>query len=208
MKGNCAVVRNEQSATAIGKIADSRASEPTDSAPESKRWRETLRDGTVVLIRPIGEDDIDLERRFIEELSAQSRRYRFLGSMKSPGDKLLRRFTHLDNTREVAFIALLGDGAGEREIGVCRYSAQSNGVTCECAIAVGDEWHGQGLATRLMQHLIDAARRHGFASMFSIDAAENHAMSDLAAHLGFQRSEDPNDATQVLHTLDLKAATV
>jgi hypothetical protein len=30
----------------------------------------------------------------------------------------------------------------------------------------------------------------------------------LATHLGFQRKADPDDATQVLHTLDLKAATV
>jgi hypothetical protein len=33
-------------------------------------------------------------------------------------------------------------------------------------------------------------------------------MLDLAAHLGFTRKADPDDASQVLHILDLKAATV
>jgi len=199
---------SEQSASIIGKTADSAHNESIERAHASEQWRETLRDGTVVLIRPIGEGDVELERQFIEGLSPQSRRYRFLGSMKSPEAKLLRQFTHIDSTREAAFIALLGDGASAREIGVCRYSAQGDSGSCECAVAVSDEWHNQGLATGLMQRLINAARRRGFASMYSVDAADNLAMSDLAAHLGFKRTQDPNDSTQVLHTLDLKAPTV
>jgi hypothetical protein len=44
--------------------------------------------------------------------------------------------------------------------------------------------------------------------MYSMDSVDNQRMRDLAEHLGFQRKQDPNDATQVIHTLDLKAATV
>ncbi|HEY8011639.1 MAG TPA: GNAT family N-acetyltransferase [Rudaea sp.] len=172
------------------------------------QWREKLRDGTSVLIRPIRDDDADMERRFIEQLSPQSRRFRFLGEMKSPSPELLKQFTHLDHASEVAFVALIADGAGEREIGVSRYSARSDGLSCECAVAVSDEWHNQGLATLLMQHLIEVARRRGIESMYSLDAGSNEAMRDLADHLGFARKTDPNDVTQVLHILDLKTATV
>jgi len=177
------------------------------SAHEDVKWKEKLRDGTTVLIRSIRDSDMELERRFIEQLSPQSRRYRFLGSVKSPDAKLLKQLTHVDHVNEVAFVALIADGAVEREIGVSRYSAQSDGVPCECAVAVSDEWHGHGLATLLMQHLIDAARQNGFSSMYSLDAVDNLAMRDLAEHLGFERSQDPDDATQVLHTLDLNAPT-
>lgn len=59
-----------------------------------------------------------------------------------------------------------------------------------------------------MQHLIEVARQRGIESMYSLDAGANQAMSDLAGHLGFARKTDPNDVTQVLHTLDLKTATV
>ena len=41
--------------------------------------------------------------------------------------------------------------------------------------------------------------------MYSVDASDNAGMRELAAHLGFARKPDPTDATQVLHTLDLKA---
>ena len=37
--------------------------------------------------------------------------------------------------------------------------------------------------------------------MWSIDSAENFAMSDLARYLGFQRSQDRDDASQVIHSL-------
>ena len=43
------------------------------------KWVEKLRDGTTVLIRPITDEDVTLERRFIEGLSPQSSRFRFLG---------------------------------------------------------------------------------------------------------------------------------
>jgi len=170
------------------------------------QWKEKLRDGTTVLIRPIGDDDVELERRFIEGLSQQSRRFRFLGEIKSPNPALLKQFTHVDHVSEVAFVALIADGADKREIGVSRYSARADGLSCECAVAVSDEWHNQGLATLLMQHLIDIARKRGVECMYSVDAVDNQAMRDLAQHLGFQRKPDPNDATQVVHTLDLKAA--
>ncbi len=169
-------------------------------------WVDKLRDGTAVSIRPITDEDVTLERRFIEGLSPQSSRFRFLGEVKTPSPELLRQFTHLDHASEVAFVALIADGTGDREIGVSRYSARTDGLSCECAVAVSDEWQQRGLATLLMGHLIDVARQKGIASMYSIDANDNFAMRDLAEHLGFQRKTDPDDASQVIHTLDLKAA--
>jgi GNAT superfamily N-acetyltransferase len=181
-----------------------------DSTPASGRssadlhWRQKLRDGTSVLIRPIEEVDEALEREFIERLSAQSRRYRFLGTVKTPSPELLKQFTHPETVRGVAFIALIDDGPQQREIGVCRYSANADGTSCECAVAVSDEWQGKGLGTILMQHLIDTARGCGIKQMYSIDASDNQRMRELAEYLGFRRTVDPDDPTLVIHTLNLK----
>jgi GNAT superfamily N-acetyltransferase len=169
-------------------------------------WKETLRDGTTVLIRSIRADDETIERQFIERLSAQSRRFRFLGEIKTPSPALLAQLTHPDPARDAAFVALIADGAQKREIGVARFSARADGLACECAVAVSDELQNLGLATILMQHLIELARARGIECMYSMDAADNAGMRDLAEHLGFQRKRDPEDATQVLHVLDLRAA--
>lgn len=166
-----------------------------------------LRDGTTVLISPIHGSDAELEREFVERLSHQSRRFRFLGEVKTLSPELLQALVNIDQNRDVAFVALIAEGAHKREIGVCRYSARPDGVTCECAVAVSDDWQNRGLGTLLMQQLIDVARSRGIECMYSVDAAENAGMQELAAHLGFTRKPDPNDPTLVLHCLDLKAAT-
>lgn len=202
------MTNNSQSAAVVDGKLVSPPMKPISQILDDVHWKEKLRDGTTVLIRAIRDDDVELERRFIEGLSPQSSRFRFLGEIKSPGPKLLKQFTHVDHVSEVAFVALIADGAVEREIGVSRYSVLGDGVTCECAVAVSDEWHNHGLATLLMNHLIDVARRHGISHMYSVDAQDNQAMRDLAEHLGFERTPDPNDARQVLHTLDLDAPTV
>lgn len=174
----------------------------------SELQHESLRDGTLVLIRPIQAGDETREREFIERLSAQSRRYRFLGTFKTPSPQLLRQLTHPEAARGVAFIALLADELPTREIGVARYSANSDGTRCECAVTVSDEWQGKGLAIILMRRLIDTARRSGIAHMYSIDASDNQQMRELAAYLGFSRAMDPDDPTLVIHTLDLKTPVV
>lgn len=175
-------------------------------AAPAAEWKEKLRDGTTVLIRPITDADIDVERRFIERLSPQSRRYRFLGEIATPSPALLDRLTHPDPAHDAAFIALIADGAEKREIGVARFCADRDEHNCECAVAVADDWQGNGLATLLMRHLIEVARQRGFEHMYSIDARDNENMRSLAEFFGFERKPDPRDSTQVLHSLRLKAA--
>ena len=169
------------------------------------QWKDKLRDGTTVLIRSIRGGDVDIERKFIERLSPQSRHFRFLAEIKAPSAGLLTQLTHPDPIYDAAFIALIAQGSEKVEIGVARFSTRPDGLSCECAVAVSDEWQQRGLATLLMQHLIEVARRRGIECMYSIDAAGNSDMRELAEHLGFQRKPDPDDATQVLHVLDLKA---
>jgi GNAT superfamily N-acetyltransferase len=177
------------------------------TAPAAE-WKEKLHDGTTVLIRPIAAADIEIERKFIEHLSPQSRRYRFLGEVSTPSAALLDRLTHPDPAHDAAFVALIADGAEKREIGVARFCADSDEHNCECAVAVADEWQGKGLATTLMRHLIEIARQRDFERMYSIDTRENENMRVLAEYLGFERKPDPEDSTQVVHWLDLKAAAV
>jgi GNAT superfamily N-acetyltransferase len=163
---------------------------------------ETLRDGSQVTVRPIKKGDIELERRFIEELSPEARRFRFLGGMSAPSDALLQKLTLLDAEREAALIAVTDAAGGPREVGVARFSALPDG-TAEVAVTVSDDWRHRGLATLLLNRLAGIARVRGIRSLYSIDAGNNAAMREFAAHMGFERRTDPEDATQVIYTLNL-----
>ncbi len=174
---------------------------PWQLGPDYPRWTETLRDHSKVVIRPIRVEDAAAERVFIESMSPQARRYRFLGQMQHPSNELIEQLTGLDYVRDLAFAAVVHDDARDKFVGVSRYSTSSDGTACECAITVLDDWQNKGLGAILMKHLIDVARARGIKQMWSIDSAENLAMSDLAHYLGFQRDQDCDDRSQVIHRL-------
>ena len=157
-------------------------------------------------VRPIRGDYAALEKCFIEKLSAQTRRFRFLGEVNTPSAELVAALTHPDATRDAALIALVAEGATKREIGVARFAGSKSGKECECAVVVADEYQGRGLATLLMQELIEVARQRGMVRMYSIDHRSNTGMAELAAHLGFSRAADPDDSSQVMYSFDLRAA--
>ncbi|WP_426689606.1 N-acetyltransferase family protein [Rhodanobacter ginsengiterrae] len=179
----------------------------TPTAPfgaiEGTHWIETLNDGSPVLVRPLRPEDRQREMDLINRLSDQSSRFRFLGNVKEASPALLDQLMDVDGHDRVAFVALAHDNGELREVGISRYSASGDDKRCECAITVADDWRHRGLAVLLMKHLIVIARKNGFRSMFSIDAADNEPMRELAGYLGFQRRMDPDDGTQVIHSLTL-----
>lgn len=173
------------------------------AGPDYPRWSETLRDRSRVLIRPITPHDRDAERVFIEGLSPESRRYRFLGQISHPSEALLTDLTDIDYVHEVAFVAVVAENSHERIVGVGRYQADQDDTRCECAVTVSDAWQNKGLGTALMRHLIEVARGHGMRRMYSMDSIDNTKMRDLAQYLGFETRTDPDDASQVIHELEL-----
>ena len=180
----------------------------TTDAPHAteEKWVEKLRDGTLVMIRPIHKEDLELERSFIDGLSPRSRRFRFLDTIKAPSETLLKQLTAINQLTDAAYVALIAVGAEKREIGVARLSARPDGKECEFAVTVSDAWQGKGLGTLLMKHLMDVARARGIQSMYSSDASDNDLMRKFAAHLHLSHARDPEDSAQVLYSLDLQAA--
>ena len=173
---------------------------PWALGPDYPRWSEQLRDGTGVTIRPISSADFEREREFIQALSPQSRRFRFLGQIGEPSEQLLAELTNIDYSHDAAFSAVVSEGSDGRFLGVSRYNT-SGANSCECAVTVLDDWQQRGLGTALMKHLIRVARARGISFMYSRDASENRAMADLARHLGFNRRVDPDDPSLIVHSL-------
>jgi GNAT superfamily N-acetyltransferase len=173
------------------------------TSPPEASWTEVLRGGDRVRIRAIHASDAAMEARFIAELSPGSRRFRFLDAMLKASDELLDQLTHIDSATDLAYVAVIDDAAQDHQIGVARFSAPVGSEEAEFAIVVSDEWQNKGLGTRLMYHLIEAAKRRGYGSMHSSDASANHLMRSFAAHLHFNHTLDPDDSTQVLYSVDL-----
>ena len=171
--------------------------------PDYPRWTQTLSDGSEVLIRPIRRQDAAAERAFIAGLSPDSMHNRFLGQIAHPDDNFIEQLTDIDYVNDVALVAVVDENGAEQIVGVSRYAKDPAGARCESAVVVADAWQHRGLATALMKHLILIAQERGLRTMESIDLAGNVGMRDLAHELGFRVRPDPDDAEQVIYTLDL-----
>jgi len=167
---------------------------------------ETLKDGRRVLVRPIQAGDDASTARFLDELSAPSKHFLFLGGISRLSDEALRRLCNPDYSQDMAFVALEADaarGAAPRQIAVCRYAGASSLQGAEISVAVADDWQHRGLGKRLLRILIDYARAHGVHRLYSMDSMANSRMRKLARDIGFSEQTDPDDKSQVICYLDL-----
>lgn len=162
--------------------------------PSHKTVRYQTEDGKLVTIRPIMPEDANLEQEFVKGLSAESKYFRFMNTIRELAQSQLIRLTQIDYDREMAFVATTMEGERELELGVVRYATNPDAESCEFAIVVADAWQGKGLARRLMSVLIDTARSRGLKVMTGDFLAENRRMIKFVSSLGFALSAHPEDA--------------
>jgi acetyltransferase len=178
-----------------------------DPDPTKLETTLTLKDGRTVRVRPIRAEDAAMDRAFFAGLSEQSRYMRFMQHLAELTPRLVKQFTQIDETREMALVALDDSSGIEALVAVARYVAETGnqGETAEFAIVIADAWQGHGLGRALMTRLIDGARRHGLRTLVGSVLAVNAPMRALATALGFAMHVDPDDARHVVATLELQS---
>lgn len=162
------------------------------------------RDGRRVTLRAIRADDKDKLQEAMRALSTRSSYYRFFSPLRELSPQLLERATHPEADRELQLVAVVGEGAQEKIIGGARYAAAGASKDCEFAVAVVDEWHGLGLARRLLEALMRTARARGFERMEGYILATNTRMLGLAKRLGFVDVESPEGPAVRMVRCDLR----
>jgi len=172
----------------------------------------TLRDGTRVVIRPIRPEDRQIEQDFVRNLSDESHYFRFFNAVRDLSETALTHFTRVDYDREMALIAVIFENGHETEIGVARYSINPDGRSCEFAIAVADAWQCKGIGSKLMQSLMDTARKRGLETLEGSVLSGNGRMLALMDALGFTIDANAGDPSlrhvvKKLSTNDIPAGT-
>ncbi len=162
-----------------------------------------LADGRTVTIRPIRPEDAEAEQAFVRGLSDEARQFRFMYSLKELTPVMLAQFTQIDYSREMALVAVVDENGKPVQHGVARYVINPDGTSCEFAIVISDKLQHQGLGTRLLQALMDAARDHGLKLMEGTVLANNKSMLQLMSDLGFRihRSHEDAELCEVEHDL-------
>jgi GNAT superfamily N-acetyltransferase len=162
-----------------------------------------LRDGRRVTLRTVRPDDAQRMQAALRGMSAQSRYARFMSALRELTPQMLDRATRPDAGRELQLVAVDGDGAQQTIVGGARYAAAPGSRDCEFALAVVDDWQGQGLARQLLETLMRVARARGFERMEGYILASNARMLGLAKRLGFAEVESPEGPGICLVRCDL-----
>lgn len=141
-----------------------------------------LRDGSLVVVRPIQPEDKDAMVAGFAKLSDESRYRRFMTPINELSSSQLRYMTEVDHHDHEALVAF---ERGSRDpAGVGRFVRLDDGTSAEAAVTIIDEWQGRGLGTALTNLLADRAREEGITRFTALLLAGNEQMHDVLASIG------------------------
>jgi len=146
-------------------------------------WR--LKDGRMVLLRPIKPEDEPLWLEMFQNFSEESIRYRFFQIIKDTPHEVRVRYCNIDYDREMAIVAELTENGRRRIVGVVRISLEPDRKTGEIAFIVADPWQGLGLGTKMVDYAIEVCRDMGVESLYAIMLPDNKRAINLTKKMGF-----------------------
>lgn len=164
-----------------------------------------LCNGGCVTFRIMRPDDADSVQAFVRRLSDESRYLRFFSGIDRLSPTMLARFTHPDYPHNCALLATVVEDGQELVIATARYEPTTTINTAEYALVVADEWHGLGIASRLMRGLTTCAAIAGVELLQGTVLRGNQRMLKLAHGLDFTASIIEDDETIVFTTRYLRA---
>ena len=158
------------------------------------RWSETLRNGLAVTIRPLRPDDRDRIAAAVRQLDRESIYTRLFSYRTELTEAGLDRIMRFDPASEAALLVTIGAGEDETVIGVRplhRSGSDEGERTAEIAFMVEEDYHGLGIAGRLLRHLAEIARDKGIAAFEAEVLAENKSMLAVFARSGLPMQKTP-----------------
>ncbi|MGW2561989.1 bifunctional acetate--CoA ligase family protein/GNAT family N-acetyltransferase [Streptomyces sp. NPDC001514] len=181
---------------------------PSDHAyPDHWEADVVLRDGGTARIRPITTEDADRLVSFYEQVSDESKYYRFFAPYPRLSAKDVHRFTHHDYVDRVGLAATVG---GEF-IATVRYDridahgmpASTPADEAEVAFLVQDAHQGRGVASALLEHIAAVARERGIRRFAAEVLPANGKMIKVFTDAGYTQKRSFEEGSVHL-TLDLE----
>ncbi|MER7718226.1 GNAT family N-acetyltransferase [Streptomyces flaveolus] len=156
-----------------------------------------LRDGGTARVRPITVDDAERLVSFYEQVSDESKYYRFFAPYPRLSAKDVHRFTHHDFVDRVGLAATIG---GEfiatvryDRIGAGGTPASSPADEAEVAFLVQDAHQGRGVASALLEHIAAVARERGIRRFAAEVLPANTKMIKVFMDAGYTQKRSFED---------------
>ena len=163
------------------------------------RWNGKLRDGQEILIRTLYHSDKEKLHNFLKSQSKESIYFRFMGHKTSFSDKELERYVNIDYKTSMAIVGLIN----EKIVGIGRYSKiEEDPKKIEVSIIVDDFTQKKGLATLILYHLVNIARKNGIKTVTGEILLSNIKIKNLMKTAGAKISYESDGIAKV--TLNIR----
>jgi RimJ/RimL family protein N-acetyltransferase len=177
----------------------SHAQPGSNTSPELKTSRLTLRDGRVVVVRPLERRDREGLAAAVRRLSDQTRYLRFATAKPRLTGRELDFLVDVDHQHHEAIVAI--DPTTEEGVAVVRYiQVPGEPDVAEIAATVTDHWQGRGLGTALLAQLAAHARSKGYSAFRASVLASNQRSIAMLLTAGFA----PRSSSGVLREYELE----
>jgi RimJ/RimL family protein N-acetyltransferase len=139
---------------------------------------ETLKNGLIVKFRAVRPADKAGIVDAFGKLDPESFYTRFFRAKGSLSDQELKAATEVDFENVVALVVTIESGGKETIIGGGRYVAfdRPSARSAEVAFVVEEDYHGLGIAGRILKHLARIAREKGVGRFEAEVLPQNNAM--------------------------------
>ncbi len=151
-----------------------------------------LNNGLSVTLRPIRPEDEMLITQFHRELSEHSVRqqyFEFMSLDERVAHERLIRICFTDYDREWGIVAEMNQPQ-KHIIGIGRLARIPDTSTARLTMTIVDAYHGLGLGTQLMQHLLHIAEQEKIEVVDAYILSENAGMLKICQQMGFKFSQD------------------
>jgi acetyltransferase len=146
------------------------------------------RDGLPVFVRPLRPSDRELDPDFIASLAQSSR---LGGAFAAPYLSAQCREQSTDDDGGMVLVATTRKDGAEYIVGVAGYVMTEQPRTAEVAVTVRGACQNRGIATLLLDSLLQYARRRRIGTLSVSVPPDNAPMLGLARRMGFSVRHEP-----------------
>jgi acyl-CoA hydrolase/GNAT superfamily N-acetyltransferase len=154
--------------------------------PAELEYTHSFNDGLIVRFRAIKPSDVDQMRRLFYGFSDKSVYYRYFSPVKTMPHSKMQEYANIDYDRTMSIVGLVGEPGEGRIIAEGRYVFNEIDLYADVAFIVDESYSSRGIASFMLNLLIDIARGRGIKGLKADVLASNKAMMKV-----FEKSSLP-----------------
>ncbi len=146
---------------------------------EKYNWRVNLKSDQTAFIRPLYPSDEFEYRNFFYSLKEETIYRRFFYKMRLFSHEVVQQqWAEVDYHENMSLVGRVQKGGHNEVMAIGSYAQEKDGYA-EVAFVVHDDFHGQGIASHMLEYLEQIARENNFVGFVATVFDENRAMLNV-----------------------------